>query len=113
MSTARYDAFADWYHDWVGEDAGWDFACLATVDALADAGWGRVLDLACGTGRVARLLADRGATVVGVDLSAAQVAKAVGVEQRAPRASGTSWGARTTPPGGMGRRSTARHATWA
>src|ERR687897_1614100 len=85
MTAARYDAFADWYHDWAGEDAGRDSTCLATVDALGDDGRGRVLDLACGTGRVARLLADRGATVVGVDLSAAQIAKAVEVEQRAPR----------------------------
>jgi SAM-dependent methyltransferase len=85
MTTARYDAFADWYHDWAGEDARRDFTCLATVDALGDAGRGRVLDLACGTGRVSRYLADRGATVVGVDLSAAQIAKAAEVERRAPR----------------------------
>jgi SAM-dependent methyltransferase len=85
MTTARYDAFADWYHDWVGEDARRDFTCLATVDALGAAARGRVLDLACGSGRIARYLADRGAAVVGVDLSAALIAKAVAVEQREPR----------------------------
>jgi len=85
MTTARYDAFADWYHEWVGEDAGRDYTCRATVDALGAEGRGRVLELACGTGRVARYLAARGATVLGVDLSAAQIAKAVEVEQRAPR----------------------------
>jgi SAM-dependent methyltransferase len=85
MTSARYDVFADWYHDWVGEDARRDFTCLATVEALGDAGRGRVLELACGSGRLARYLAERGATVVGVDLSAALIAKAVAVEQRAPR----------------------------
>ncbi len=37
---------------------------------------GRVLDAGCGTGRWARLLADRGATVVGVDLSPTAIATA-------------------------------------
>jgi SAM-dependent methyltransferase len=45
----------------------------AVVDAL-DAGPGDVaLDLACGTGRVAELLAERGATVTGIDLAPALV----------------------------------------
>jgi SAM-dependent methyltransferase len=85
MMSARYDEFADWYHEWVGEDACRDFTCVATVDALGDVGRGRVLDLACGSGRVARYLADRGATVVGVDVSAALIAKAIEVERGAPR----------------------------
>ena len=87
--VARYDPFADWYHGWVGEDAGRDFLCVATVDALGDALGGevrgRVLDLACGSGRISRLLADRGAAVVGVDLSAALLAKANEIEEREPR----------------------------
>lgn len=47
---------------------------LAALGSVADA---RVLDLACGTGIVTRLVAGRGATrVVGVDSSEAMIAKA-------------------------------------
>ena len=72
MTTARYDAFADWDHDWVGEDATRDYTCVATVDALSvPAALGRVLDLAS---RYRTPLPDSpivGATVLGIDLSAA------------------------------------------
>ena len=44
---------------------------------------GPVLDAACGTGRYARYLLDRGHTVVGVDTSNAMLAKA---RERAPEA---------------------------
>ncbi len=38
----------------------------------------RILDLGCGKGRFARILADRGARVVGLDISAAMLAAARG-----------------------------------
>jgi hypothetical protein len=48
----------------------------ATVDVLAAlAGTGSALELAVGTGRIAVPLAERGVRVVGVDLSAAMVAR--------------------------------------
>jgi SAM-dependent methyltransferase len=72
MSSAagsRYDAHASWYHDWVfaPDDDLVARSLLALVGPVAGQ---RVLDLACGEGRIARLLAGRGNTVVGVDLSA-------------------------------------------
>ena len=40
-----------------------------------------ILDLGCGKGRFARALRDRGARVVGLDLSAAMLAEAAGVDR--------------------------------
>src|SRR5207244_9357187 len=45
----------------------------------------RICDLACGQGRVARHLADRGASIVGIDLSAKLLAIARRHEEAAPR----------------------------
>lgn len=53
---------------------------LPDVDGLT------VLDAGCGTGRYLRLLADRGARTVGVDLSAAMLARARGISARIARA---------------------------
>lgn len=72
-SGSPYDAIADWYDEWVGAgarsvrtDPSW-----RAVEALLDPVAGqRVCDIACGQGRVARYLADQGATVVAVDRSA-------------------------------------------
>jgi SAM-dependent methyltransferase len=49
---------------------------LALYARLADAGWRRVLELGCGTGRVAASLAEAGLEVTGVDLSPAMLALA-------------------------------------
>lgn len=54
---------------------------LPGVDGLT------VLDAGCGTGRYLRLLADRGARTVGVDLSAAMLARARGISPRVARGS--------------------------
>ncbi|GAA0481666.1 hypothetical protein Ade02nite_57170 [Paractinoplanes deccanensis] len=74
MVMARYDAVADFY------DAGFsdpDDPVLRSLLELAGPVSGlRVLDLACGHGRVSRELAARGAEVTGVDVSAALLAKA-------------------------------------
>jgi ubiquinone/menaquinone biosynthesis C-methylase UbiE len=77
---ARYDVVADFYEE------GWPDSCddpaTQALFALAGEVAGlRVLDLACGHGRVARQLAHRGAAVVGIDISAALVAKARAAEQ--------------------------------
>jgi 2-polyprenyl-3-methyl-5-hydroxy-6-metoxy-1,4-benzoquinol methylase len=53
-------------------------AAVGPVDGL------RALDVACGHGRMTRELARRGADVVGVDISAALIAKARAAEQERP-----------------------------
>lgn len=66
MPDARYDAIADWYDDFVDPMGGGGFVTSLVPEDLSGA---RVLDVACGQGRLARHLAAQGATVVGVDLS--------------------------------------------
>jgi ubiquinone/menaquinone biosynthesis C-methylase UbiE len=82
MPGARYDAVADFY------DAGFsdpgDPVLMTLLGLLGDAEGRRVLDLACGHGRVAREVARLGATVTGVDLSGALLAKAKAHEDREP-----------------------------
>lgn len=62
--VARYDEAAEWYAEltrgWYREPA------LLIPDRV---GGQRILDLACGQGHLSRWLAERGATVVAVDLS--------------------------------------------
>ena len=71
-ALARYDEFAEWYEQWIGDAP----PLIAAQDGLLPAVAGaRVLDLACG-GRMSRYLARRGADVVGVDVSAAMLGKA-------------------------------------
>jgi 2-polyprenyl-3-methyl-5-hydroxy-6-metoxy-1,4-benzoquinol methylase len=83
VAPARYDDVADFY------EAGWaDASGDAVLDCLFDllgAVRGlRILDAACGHGRVTRELARRGAQVTGVDLSAALIDKALAQEAREP-----------------------------
>lgn len=72
---ARYDGIADFY---VGESGGTaaDVVSQTLLELLGDVGSLRVLDLACGEGRLSRELAHRGAAVVGVDLSQRLLARA-------------------------------------
>jgi len=79
LTEARYDAVADFYA------AGWpdsydDPASVALLELLGPVDGLRVLDVACGHGRIARELARRGGHVVGVDISAALIAKAESAE---------------------------------
>lgn len=70
---AAYDAIADWYEVWAGDSPGMIWAEGLLPEDLEGQ---RVLDVACGTGRLSRELARRGATVAGVDLSARMIEKA-------------------------------------
>jgi ubiquinone/menaquinone biosynthesis C-methylase UbiE len=86
MTVSPYDDIAEWYDDWVGTHAMGEDAFFPAVEALMGEVAGRGLcDLACGQGRVARHLADRGASVVGIDLSAKLLAIARHHEESAPR----------------------------
>jgi SAM-dependent methyltransferase len=72
-AVARYDEFAEWYEQWITDAA----PLIAAHDGLLPVVTGeRVLDLACGQGRMSRYLAQQGAQVTGVDISAAMLAKA-------------------------------------
>jgi 2-polyprenyl-3-methyl-5-hydroxy-6-metoxy-1,4-benzoquinol methylase len=70
VAPSAYDAIAEWYEAWLGSASLADDAVFAAVESLiGDVEGLRVCDLACGQGRVARHLADRGALVTGVDIS--------------------------------------------
>ena len=72
-ALARYDEFAEWYEQWIGDAP----SLIAAQDGLLPPVAGaRVLDLACGQGRMSRYLARQGADVLGVDVSAAMLSKA-------------------------------------
>lgn len=78
---ARYDAIADFYVDMVGDDLS-DPVAIALLELAGDVRGLRVLELACGQGRVSRELARRGASgVVGIDLSAALLERAGDTER--------------------------------
>ncbi|WP_327584226.1 class I SAM-dependent methyltransferase [Nonomuraea sp. NBC_00507] len=81
--AARYDDVADFY------TAGWtdavdDPAAVRLLALLEPIAGRRVLEIACGHGRISRALARRGADVVGVDLSSALIEKARAAEHAAP-----------------------------
>src|SRR5580692_6257537 len=73
QALARYDEFSEWYEQWIG-DAPPLIAAHAGLLPLVTGE--RVLDIACGQGRMSRYLAGLGADVVGVDISAAMLDKA-------------------------------------
>src|SRR5580658_6227509 len=72
-ALARYDEFSEWYEQWIGDAP----PLIASAAGLLPAVTGeRVLDVACGQGRMSRHLARLGADVTGVDISAAMLGKA-------------------------------------
>jgi len=75
MTKARYDDIADFYV------RGWsdvqDPATAALLELLGDVRGSRVLDIACGHGRLTRELAQRGALATGADLSAVLLTRAM------------------------------------
>lgn len=82
MVLARYDAVADFYIS--GFDATDDPASAALLDLLGPVAGLRVLDAACGHGRITRELSRRGADVVGVDISGNLISKAHETERANP-----------------------------
>jgi len=83
VTVARYDAVADFY------EAGWvdtydDATSVTFLQLLGPLDGLRVLDIACGHGRLSRELARRGAQVTAVDLSTALLEKARAAEGQEP-----------------------------
>jgi SAM-dependent methyltransferase len=70
---ARYDEIAEFY---TGQVSDIDPATAAVLALAGDVAGARLLDVACGAGRLSRELARRGADVTGVDISARMVALA-------------------------------------
>jgi len=83
MTPVRYDAIADFYESFA-PDAYDDSVAVALLDAVGDIKGLRLLDLACGHGRMSREMARRGAQVTGIDLSAALLERARRREQANP-----------------------------
>lgn len=93
-NLARFDAIADWYAEFTKD---WDSQPHALLPG--DLQRLRVLDLACGYGTANRYLAQRGAHVTGLDLSAGLLRRARQIEAARPLgicylqgdAAGTGW----------------------
>jgi 2-polyprenyl-3-methyl-5-hydroxy-6-metoxy-1,4-benzoquinol methylase/predicted nucleotidyltransferase len=64
-----YDSIAEWYATRVREGGAGEWAFPVLLDLIGDIHSLHLCDLGCGEGRIARLLAQRGARVVGIDLS--------------------------------------------
>ena len=79
MAQPRYDAVADFYVSSFGSVD--DPVSRALLDLLGPVAGLRVLDVACGHGRITRELARRGADVVGIDISGRLIGKAREIEQ--------------------------------
>jgi SAM-dependent methyltransferase len=80
---ARYDGIADFYEGFA-PDIYDDPLIRALLDLTGDIRSLRVLDMACGHGRITRELARRGARVKGIDISKALLAKARESEESDP-----------------------------
>lgn len=79
----RYDAVADFYEQFA-QDVYDDPPMAALLYLIGDVAARRILDLACGQGRLSRELARRGAHVIGVDISSAMLERARGREAQHP-----------------------------
>jgi SAM-dependent methyltransferase len=81
--ATRYDEIADHYDEVVGDGLS-DSPAVALLELVGDPRGARVLDLACGQGRVSRELARRGASVLGIDISTQLLEKARATEASDP-----------------------------
>jgi len=85
MTAAVYDAIAEWYDESIRRGSLLHGLAVPALFALAgDVAGRRLCDLACGQGVVARQLAERGAEVIGIDLSTRLLAIARREEQTRP-----------------------------
>ena len=82
-SEARYDRIADFYESETGDTES-DPVAQALLELVGDVTNSRVLDLACGHGRITRELAQRGGRIVGADISTRLLAKAQAEEDSQP-----------------------------
>jgi 2-polyprenyl-3-methyl-5-hydroxy-6-metoxy-1,4-benzoquinol methylase len=82
-SESRYDEVAEAYEAVFGDRVD-DPATAALLDLVGDVAGTRFLDVPCGSGRLARELARRGASVIGVDLSHALIERARLIETQQP-----------------------------
>lgn len=76
--ASRFDALHGRFKDVIDCD---DPRLCGVVDNLGPQAGRRILDLGCGKGRFARALSGQGASVVGLDLSAAMLNEATGIER--------------------------------
>lgn len=83
-AIARYDDVAEYYASGWTDDLT-DPVSVSLFELLGDVAGQRVLDVACGHGRISRGLARKGASVVGVDVSAAMLSKAEELERNEPQ----------------------------
>ncbi|MEZ4729836.1 MAG: class I SAM-dependent methyltransferase [Caldilineaceae bacterium] len=84
MTATSYDAIAEWYAANVQEGGAGAWAFPSLLALLGEIRGQQICDLGCGEGRIARLLAQRGAQVVGVDRSAALINTAQRLEAAHP-----------------------------
>jgi 2-polyprenyl-3-methyl-5-hydroxy-6-metoxy-1,4-benzoquinol methylase len=82
-SPARYDEAAELYEAMFGDSVD-DPATGALLNLVGEVSGVTILDVPCGSGRVARELARRGARVTGVDLSVALLHRARAAETANP-----------------------------
>ncbi|MEV6109211.1 class I SAM-dependent methyltransferase [Streptomyces sp. NPDC051940] len=73
MTEALYDAHADWYEDYIAAADFYAEQVHPLLEGLLGPGEGACLDVCCGTGARAPVLAALGWTPVGVDLSRGQL----------------------------------------
>jgi len=82
MHQARYDAIADFYA--AAFDSTADSVSQTLLSLLGPVTGLRILDIACGHGRIAREIARSGAGVVGIDISGNLIRKAREAERNEP-----------------------------
>jgi ubiquinone/menaquinone biosynthesis C-methylase UbiE len=76
--ASRFDALHRRFKTRVASD---DYRLRGVVEAVGPVAGLRILDLGCGKGRFARVLEAEGASVAGLDLSAAMLAEAMGIDR--------------------------------
>lgn len=85
--AASWDAIADGWAERVRTKTDWARPVLLDkphLDLVGDVSGVKVLDAGCGEGRFSRMMAERGATVTGVDLSERMIGHARQVEAEQP-----------------------------